>query len=267
MLRRLIALVVCALFSAGAQQAPDKADALSDAARRGDAAAVKKLLDEGVDVNTKFRYGVTVLSWAADRGHLEVVKLLLDRGADPNVRDSFYNATPLTWAVSPAQGRKPQHAEVVRLLLQHGARGKDTALMSALNDLPTAKVILDSGGLSAEALADALEAANRRKLPEAIALLEQAGAKPHPDFAMSEPDLARFAGTYRASNGTDITLTIVEGRLTGGPGGAKTRFVPRNATTFAAPGTTLRFRVEAGVPVSFTVAQDPAGTVYTRAEK
>ena len=55
-------------------QAPekvDKAEALAAAARKGDAAAVTKLLEDGVDVNTKFRYGTTALSFAADHGHLE----------------------------------------------------------------------------------------------------------------------------------------------------------------------------------------------------
>ena len=36
--------------------ATDRAEALAEAARKGDAAVVKKLLDEGIDVNTKFRY-------------------------------------------------------------------------------------------------------------------------------------------------------------------------------------------------------------------
>src|ERR1700686_1670239 len=74
----------------------DKAEALAEAARKGDAMAVRRLLDEGVDVNTKYRYGATALAYASDRGHLDVVKLLLDRGADVNVRDTFYHATPLT---------------------------------------------------------------------------------------------------------------------------------------------------------------------------
>src|SRR5436190_5835815 len=91
----------------------EKSEAFADAARKGDAAAVKKLLDDGVDVNTKFRYGATALSYACDRGHVDVVKLLLDRGADVNVKDTFYGATPLSWAVRPAMGRKPQHPEIV----------------------------------------------------------------------------------------------------------------------------------------------------------
>jgi ankyrin repeat protein len=131
----------------------EKADALADAARKGDAAIVKKLLDEGVDVNTKYRYGATALSYACDRGHLDVVKLLLDRGADVHVKDTFYGNTPLSWAVSPAMGRKPQHVDVVRLLLA-------------------------KGGHAAETLTNALEAATRANQDEMVALLKAAGAKP-----------------------------------------------------------------------------------------
>jgi uncharacterized protein len=148
--------VLCALCVLGAvpraQSASEKADALSDAARKGDAAAVKTLLDEGVDVNTKFRYDRTALSFAADRGHVDVVKVLLDHRADVTIKDTFYGATALTWAVSPAMDRKPQHTEVVRLLLDHG-------------------------GYSPEALNAALQAATRAKLSDVIALLEKAGAK------------------------------------------------------------------------------------------
>ena len=77
-------------------------------ARKGDAAAVRRLLDAGVDPNTRFRYDATALSYACDRGHVEVVRLLLERGAEVNVKDTFYGATPLSWAISPAQGRRPR---------------------------------------------------------------------------------------------------------------------------------------------------------------
>ena len=158
--RRILIGALLVLLSAlpAAAQSPapgDKADALAAAARKGDAAVVKKLLDEGVDVNTKYRYGATALSYACDRGHVEVVKLLIDRGADVLVKDTFYNATPLTWAVSPATGRKPQHVDVVRLLLA-------------------------KGGYDAETLSNALTAATRDEQPEMVALLERAGAKPKP---------------------------------------------------------------------------------------
>ena len=80
----------------GQSSAPaDKAEALWEAARKGDAPTVGTLLDEGVDVNTKYRYGATALSYACDRGNIEVVKVLLAHGADVNVEDTFYHATPL----------------------------------------------------------------------------------------------------------------------------------------------------------------------------
>ena len=113
--QRIVVSTVLVFLSAvaalGQASAPgDKAEALWEAARKGDATTVKKLLDDGVDVNTKYRYGATALSYACDRGHLEVVKVLLEHGADVNVKDTFYRATPLTWAASPAMARKPQHA-------------------------------------------------------------------------------------------------------------------------------------------------------------
>jgi uncharacterized protein len=148
-----LALIVAASITSVAAQTSDKADALGQAARKGDAVAVKQLLDAGVDVNTRFRYDRTALSFAADRGHVDVVKVLLDRGADPNIKDTFYGATPLTWAVNPAMDRTGRHTEVVRLLLARG-------------------------GIPADALSDALTAATRAKLDDVVALLQKAGAKP-----------------------------------------------------------------------------------------
>ena len=86
---------------------PSKADQLQDAARKGDATTVKKLLDEGVDVNTKFRYGTTALFFACDHGHVDVVKVLLDKGADLTVKDSFYGFTPLSSRSVTRRRRNP----------------------------------------------------------------------------------------------------------------------------------------------------------------
>src|SRR5262245_66100182 len=114
-LRSLALAVAVATLLPAALAAQDKAEAFSAAVRNGDAAAVRKLLAEGVDVNTKYRYDRTALSFACDRGHLEVVKLLLESGADVNAKDRFYGATPLAWASSPAMARKPPHAEIVEI--------------------------------------------------------------------------------------------------------------------------------------------------------
>ena len=253
----------------------ERADALSEAARKGDAAAVKKLLDEGVDINTKFRYNRTALSFAADRGHVEVVKLLLDRGADVNVKDTFYNATALTWAVNPAMGRTPQHAEVVRLLLQHGAQGKEAALTAAASngEVETVKVILGLGKLEPTILSDALEAANKGKHADVATVLEQAGATPHQEMKLDAAQLARYVGTYRGT-GTMAQLTIAvaiaDGHLTAAFGGPPTALVARDETTFALsapPGSTVTFKLEQNKATGLTVNAGGNTMTFTRLEE
>src|SRR5256885_2551505 len=74
-------------------------DQLYEAVRKSDAATVTALLDRGADVNAKFRYGTTALFKAAERGNAEVAGILLARGADVKVKDTFYGATAMTWAL------------------------------------------------------------------------------------------------------------------------------------------------------------------------
>ncbi len=273
---RSIVVLWCAAMALSGQAAraqtpatAEKTEAFAAAARRGDAATVTKLLDEGVDVNAKFRYGVTALFYASDHGHLEVVTVLLARGATVNLKDTFYSATPLTWASGPAQKRKPEHAQIVGLLLKAGAQGKEGALSAAISaaDAPMVKIILDTGGLSATSLADALEAASRAKKPELVTLLEAAGAKPHPEFKIEAAQLARYAGTFRGPSGAEIVLVIDDGRLVmdlskvGGP--PKLALVARNETTFVspdAPGLRLTVKLEEGQAAAIVIGPN----TYTR---
>jgi len=255
---------------------PDKAEALWEAARKGDATTVKRLLDEGVDVNTKYRYGATALSYACDRGNLEVVKVLLEHGADVNVEDTFYHATPLNWAASPAMGRKPEHAEIVGLLLDHGAKGKEDALMEAVSapDVAMTKIILQHGGFPPNTLSDALESAKKDAHQDIVALLEQAGAKSYPEFKMDESQLERYAGTYRGASGATPTflpgqliLTVAGGRLKEAP--LQLTLVARDATTFRVVewrGATLTFRLEEGKVTAVTLSGGGNTATYTRVE-
>lgn len=255
---------------------PTKAEQLQDTARKGDAATVRKLLDEGVDVNTKFRYNATALFYACDHGHVEVVKVLLDKGADLTVKDSFYGFTPLMLAIGPAQKRRPEHTEIAKLLIAKGAPGKDSALSGAIEagDTSLVKFILDSGGVPADKLSESLEAAKSKNKTEMVALLEQAGAKPPEEFKMDAAQLERYAGTFKSATGSELTIAIAGARLTVGPPGLppdqRAQLAAKDATTFRAVGmggVTIVFKIEADKVTSFSVVP-PQGnpTVYTRTE-
>jgi ankyrin repeat protein len=255
---------------------PSKADQLQDAARKGDAAAVKKLLDEGVDVNTKFRYGTTALFFACDHGHVDVVKVLLDKGADLTLKDSFYGFTPLMLAVSPAQKKKPEHTEIAKLLIAKGAPGKEDALSGAIEDgdAALAKFILDRGGLPASNLSEGLEIAKAANKTEIVALLEQAGAKPIEDFKIDATQLERFAGTYRNPSGNEITIVVAGARLSVGPPGIpaaqRTVFAATDAKTFRGIGTggvTYVFKIDGDRVTGFNrMPPQDNPIVYTRVE-
>ena len=85
---------------------------LSWAAENGHEAVVKLLLEKGVDLESKDGGGQTPLSLAAEKGHEVVVKLLLEKGADLESKDSS-GRTPLSWALENKQ------EAVVRLLTSH----------------------------------------------------------------------------------------------------------------------------------------------------
>jgi hypothetical protein len=109
-------LSLLSLLASGSLAAEDaRTEELGAAARAGNVAGVARLLDAGVDANAKGRYDQTALFVAAGKGRLLVVELLLARGAAASARDTFYGATPLSWAVEGG------HAEVARRLVEAGA--------------------------------------------------------------------------------------------------------------------------------------------------
>jgi hypothetical protein len=259
-------------------QAPPatKAEQLQDAARKGDAAVVKQLLDDGVDVNTKFRYNATAIFYACDAGNLDVVKVLLDKGADLTLKDTFYGFTPLMLAVSPARKKTPAHNEIAKLLIGKGAPGKDMALTAAIDDDDEglAKAVLDSGGVSASVMTDALEQARADRKTKTAALLEQAGAKPYTDYKMDAAALGRFVGTYRDVRSNEIVVSVAGTRLSAhfaaAPPDQHTTLVAKDATTFLGVGmggATFVFTVEGDKVSGFAInsTQGPPAK-YTRVE-
>jgi ankyrin repeat protein len=143
--------LVCALLWAAAAGQAGAADSpVADAAMRGDASAVRSLLQRGADVNAAQGDGMTALHWAAEHGDHGLAALLLESGANPGAETRIGRHTPLHVA---AQGG---HHLVVRTLLQHKAGTAGVNITTTTGAAPlhfaaasgsseTVTILLDSG--------------------------------------------------------------------------------------------------------------------------
>jgi ankyrin repeat protein len=191
-------------------------DKFFEAVRKGDLAATTALLDQGADVNAKFRYGTTALFKAAERGHVEIVKLLLARGADATVKDTFYGATAMFWALDG------NHLEVVNVLLEKDPAGVGDVLMNGVREGKPAlvKLALATGNVKAETLTPALVIATEDKdKAEIVEMLKKAGAVPPP--AVDAATLQSFVGKYKDEAGLEVVITLADGRLSAAPTGQR----------------------------------------------
>lgn len=131
----LAVFVAVAAIGVAATQ-DDEVPPLCAAARSGDAAQVRRLLDQGADANIRDDKGRTPLFWAssvvarhpAEEGatpdYVQVATLLLDGGAAVDARDSI-GRTPLLMSIAGAAseyGVIGADEGMVRLLLAHGAQ-------------------------------------------------------------------------------------------------------------------------------------------------
>ena len=254
----LVTLLLSPLLVLAQNPKQELNDQLFEAARKGDAVTVTALLDKGAEVNARFRYGTTALFKAAERGNTEVVKVLLARGADVTVKDTFYSATAMTWALSN------KHIEVVRALLEKSPDSVGDVLMSGVRDgtIEFVRVALDRGGLKPDTLTSALASATAgdTKNDEIAALLKKAGAVPPPEIDAAT--LQSYVGKYKGEPGPEISITLVESRVFAAfTGGGRFPLIPISSTTFRPvdfDGITITFSVEAGKTTGVALTQGPA---------
>jgi outer membrane protein assembly factor BamB len=173
-----LGIIALAAVSATSEDVAGPQERLWAAARQGDVAAVKALLDAGVDPDAEFREGGTALLFAAQRGHAGVVELLLERGADVHGKEHLNDWTALHFGIA--------YPEVVRILVARGAdvdareaQSNHASLWWAVvrRQPESARILLDSGRLGALALEDGLEAAEATGQAELAAAIRAALAK------------------------------------------------------------------------------------------
>lgn len=215
--RQLLQLAVrCCLLALSASSIAWAGEEFFAAARKGDVAALKEQLDNGVDVNSKWRYDQTALMMAASRGHVEAVKLLLDRGAAVNIKDSFYGTTPLAAAMGfggPVDEQKK--AQIARMLIEKGATDRDRLLTSAARsgEAEVVKAVLPIPGWKPEALTSALMIATAAKHKKVEEMLKAAGATLPPEVKVDPDLLSRYAGSYSGADGMQLKIEVNEGKL------------------------------------------------------
>ena len=264
----LLALLTLALAaSAAAQQDPKQAlnEQLYEAARKGDAAEVRALLDKGADVNAKFRYGATALFKAAERGNTEVVKLLIERGADVTVKDTFYGATALYWAMDKG------HTGIVIAILSKSTEEAGDVLLTGVSsgNMELVSAALATGKVPAGTLTAALFAvgSDEKKAP-IVEMLKKAGAVPPP--AVDAATLQSYAGKYRGDPGPEISIEVKDGKLIGVGGGGPLTLFPLDQTTFRPAefdGFTFTFKVEAGKVTGIDLKQGSETLLLKRVDK
>ena len=115
-MKRLLSFqFLIALFLTASLGAMQSSSPLADAAMRGDKAAAKALLKQGVDVGAPQGDGMTALHWAAERGDAELAESLVYAGANVSAVTRIGLYTPLHLAA------KSGSAEVAKVLIKGGA--------------------------------------------------------------------------------------------------------------------------------------------------
>ncbi|CAN5529007.1 hypothetical protein BH20ACI3_BH20ACI3_20730 [soil metagenome] len=236
-----------------------------EAVRNGKVAEVVALLDKGADVNAKFRYGTTALFKAAERGHTEVVKVLIARGADVSVKDTFYGATAMTWAL------QNKHIGAVGALLEKDAASVNDVLATGAREGNSALVgVALARGAKPEALTAALAMTmNDKDKVEIAEMLKKAGAQPPLEVDLAT--LQSYVGRYKTEQGPEIVFSLRDGKLFGTAAGQQPlAMMAVDKTTFrpiAFDGISVTFSVEGDNVAGFTFKQGANTSLYKRVEE
>jgi outer membrane protein assembly factor BamB len=258
-----IAATIAVAVGQGTQAANE---ALWEAARAGDTAAITAALARGADVNAKSRYDVTAVIFAASSGRLEAVTLLVARGANVNAQDAFYRARAAEMAMTNG------HLDVALYLLQNGAEA-DGLLAAGVQQNQEALVKAAAAGkVTRQGLQTAMTMAGNMKREALVAIIKPALDKLPPEtapaFTVNSAVLPKYAGTYRdAVSGAVATVSVQNDALMlQMQGGPLVRLIPSAENVFRVVevAATLTFNERGGLVESIGLVQGPANLTLAR---
>lgn len=113
------------LAGAGTTSAGTADDDLIKAAFAGQLSEVKRLVEEGANVNAKRENGMTALMGASLAGHQEVVELLLAKEAEVDAKVYFFGRSSGATAYDLASQK--DHRDIMKLLIRAGAFHEEKA--------------------------------------------------------------------------------------------------------------------------------------------
>ncbi len=229
---------------ANRQDVPHGANtALLFAARVGDAASARLLLEAGADVNDTDAAGVSATALAAHSGFVDVVELLLDAGADPNAAGGGF--APLHAAVFR------RDVGLARTLLERGA-DPDARIT---NWTPTRRASRDWSIHPSLVGATPFWLAARFTQPEMMRLLAEHGADP---LFVHRAEYVAASGSfgYAADPRAEETNALMATVGMGGPRRLRAFVSPERAELEALSLESAKLAVELGVEVD---AQDLEG--------
>ncbi len=242
--------------------AADVNEDLLAAARKGDMASVKALLEKGAVLETKTPYGQTPLYLAAMNGNEAVVQFLLEKGANTEVKDTFYKASILDFVL------QRKHYAVAKMLIVKGSGSADEILpdVAETGNADLLRAVLEKGKPSQASLDQVYEAALDQKQPGIAELLKKAGAhEPVAAPAIDPKVLESYAGTYKTDQiPLDIKVFVREGKLymqaTGQP-----EFAPKPKSPTVFEFAPAHLEVEFDSAASFTLKQGGMNLKFKKA--